>query len=65
MENLENKDIFEISEILLKDTKHILKDVSGYSLEELLDEIQKTDNNTLESIYSSEKLIKDSTLLIY
>tara|TARA_R110000744_G_scaffold84864_1_gene166075 strand:- start:166 stop:1179 length:1014 start_codon:yes stop_codon:yes gene_type:complete len=63
MENLENKDIFEISEILLKDTKHILKDVSGYSLEELLDEIQKTDNNTLESIYSSEKLIKDSTLV--
>jgi len=63
MENLENKDIFEISEILLKDTKHILKDISGYSLEELLDEIQKTDDNTLESIYSSEKLIKNFTLV--
>ena len=34
---LENKDIFEISEILLKDTKHILKDISGHSLEELLE----------------------------
>ena len=63
MENLENKDIFEISEILLKDTKHILKDVSGYSLEELLDEIQKTDDNILEAIYSSEKIIKNSTLV--
>ncbi len=63
MTNLENKNIFEISEILLQSEKQILKDISGYNLEELLNEISKSDDSVLESIYSSTKLIKNSTLV--
>jgi len=62
MIDLENKDIFEISEILLIDVKDILKDVSGYSLEELFDEIINSDSSTINEIFSTEKIIKNSSL---
>lgn len=63
MIDLENKDIFEISEILLDDTKHILKEISGYSLEELFDEIIKCDSSIINDIFSSKKIIKNSKLV--
>jgi hypothetical protein len=63
MNDLENKDIFEISEILLHDVKDILKDISGYSLSELFDSIIEYPESLINDIYSSEKIIKDSTLV--
>jgi len=63
MKDLENKDIFEISEILLHDVKDILKDISGYSLSELFDSIMGSPESIINEIYSSEKIIKDSTLV--
>ena len=63
METLENKDIFEISEILLEDSKIILEDISGYKLEELFDQIQQSPPNIISSIYNSDKIINDSELV--
>ena len=63
MNELENKDIFEISEILLADVKDALKDISGYSLEELFDEIVNSDSSIINDIFSSEKIIKSSPLV--
>lgn len=63
MIDLTNKDIFEISEILLADVKDTLKDISGYSLEELFDEIMNTPPSIIDNIFSSEKIIKSSSLV--
>jgi hypothetical protein len=63
MNQLENKDIFEISEILLDDVKDILKDISGYSLYELLNTISSSPDNIINTIYSSEKIIQDPELV--
>lgn len=63
MKDLNNMDIFQISEILLESEKEILKDITGTSLLDLLDKISKSNDDTLMSIYSSEKIIKDSGLV--
>lgn len=63
MIDLTNKDIFEISEILLVDIKDTLKDITGYSLTELFDEIAKCDSSIINDIFSSEKIIKNSNLV--
>jgi hypothetical protein len=55
MNDLENKDIFEISEILLHDVKDVLKDISGYSLEELFDSIMECPEHIINDIFPQKK----------
>jgi len=63
MIDLENKDIFTISEVLLDEVKDTLKDISGYSLSDLLEANSNPSDSIIKDIFSSEKIIKDSSLV--